>query len=123
MRFCLWEYVTAAKMPLHWSVIHYQMTFGWHSGCGLGCGLETSIVSNLWGVMLCMCIGLPCLEKRVENRPCQNHRVPARFWVDSGHILVKKKYILGKNLYFLPNIYFFSTNMCPKSTKKCTGTL
>ena len=28
-----------AKMLLHWSVIHYQMTFEWHSGYGF----ETSI--------------------------------------------------------------------------------
>ena len=24
-----------AKLLLHWSVIHYQMTFEWHDGCGL----------------------------------------------------------------------------------------
>ena len=28
-----------AKMLLHWIVIHYQMTFEWHSRCGS----ETSI--------------------------------------------------------------------------------
>ena len=48
-------------------------------------------------------LGLPTLE----------HRGPARFFVDLGHISV----------YFLPNIYFFSTDMCPKSTKKRAGPL
>ena len=24
-----------AKMLLHWSVIHYQISIEWHSGCGL----------------------------------------------------------------------------------------
>ena len=38
--------ISHSKMLLHWSVIHYQMTFEWHSGCGRGCGLEISIVSN-----------------------------------------------------------------------------
>ena len=52
------------------------------------------------------------------------HRGPARFLVDLGHISVEKKYISGKNIfYFLPNIYFFSTDMCPKSTKKRAGPL
>ena len=60
-----------------------------------------------------------------------DHRAPA-ILVDLGHILVKKKYILGKKYYyFLPNIYFlyflpniyFLTNMCPKSTKKCAEPL
>ena len=36
MTFCVILYVTMAhaKMQLHWSVMHYQMTFEWHSGCG-----------------------------------------------------------------------------------------
>ena len=45
MRFCLWDYVTVlshAEMLQHWSVIHYQMTFEWHSWCGS----EMSIVLN-----------------------------------------------------------------------------
>ena len=50
------------------------------------------------------------------------HRGPARFLVDLGHISGEKKYILGKK-YYLPNIYFFSTDMCPKSTKKRAGPL
>ena len=41
-----------------------------------------------------------------------------------GHISVEKKYILGKKYnIFLPNIYFFSTDICPKSTKKRAGPL
>ena len=39
------------------------------------------------------------------------------FWLIWDTYRLKKKYILGKK-YFLPNIYFFSTDMCPKSTKK-----
>ena len=52
-----------------------------------------------------------------------DHRVPVHFLVDLGHILVEKKYILGKKYKFLPNIYFFFTNMCPESTQKRAGTL
>ena len=35
MRFCLWDYISCYKSPFHWSVIHYQVTFERHSGCGL----------------------------------------------------------------------------------------
>ena len=36
MLFCLWDYDTMpyAMLLLHWSVIHYQVTFEGHSGFG-----------------------------------------------------------------------------------------
>ena len=39
--------MACAKMSLLWSVIHYQMTFEWNSGCGL----ETSIAMGQCGNM------------------------------------------------------------------------
>ena len=50
-----------------------------------------------------------------------NHRGPAHFWVDLGHILVEKKYILGE--FFLPNIYFFRPICVPNQPKKRAGPL
>ena len=35
MRNFVRETMSHAKSSLHWSVIHYQMTFEWHTGCGL----------------------------------------------------------------------------------------
>ena len=35
-----------AKLLLHWSILHYQVTFEWHSGCGL----DMSITLNSIGV-------------------------------------------------------------------------
>ena len=39
------------------------------------------------------------------------------------NISVEKKYILGKKYYIFYLIYTFSTDMCPKSTKKCARPL
>ena len=39
-------------MSLHWSVIYYQITFKWHSGCGLEMSIVTctvvSVRLNCW---------------------------------------------------------------------------
>ena len=67
-----------AKMSLHWSVIHYQMSFEWHIECSSEAPISTK--SNVMAEA--ECLGLTCLINlmlyltRIPNSPWATSRSP-----------------------------------------------